>query len=524
VIAANLALLSPTGFVSSWGYLAIFVLSVLQSCCIPTSSELTLGFGGVLASQGTLSLPGVIVAGVAGEVVGAYIAWGIGKAGGRPLVERYGRHVLLSPRDLDRAQAWYGGHERWGVFGSRLLPVIRNFVAVPAGVARVPALRFGVLTAFGSLIWVSAMAGIGYTIGNQWKTVMNRFSDAGYLLGALALVSIVFLVWHRWRNYQADTSSPKARHFATRSAQTPSLLPDIPQPRAVHPAGTGSAPGRPAVALQSQAVRVPQSIKVPLQITAVFWAIKLLSTAMGESLSDALVHGINQYLAVSVGFLAFAGAMTLQLRSPRYNPWKYWFAVAMVAVFGTMAADVLHIGLHIPYLVSSLFYLVCLTVIFALWHRVEGTLSIHSIHTRRREIFYWLAVLATFALGTAVGDLTAVTFHLGYLGSAIIFCVLFAFPGLAYAATRSHEVLWFWTAYILTRPLGASFADWFGFPPSQGGLGLGHALSAVIFAVPIVILVARVASSHIDNPPSQIESAPPDHRRPLLTSKGRITG
>ena len=194
---------------------------------------------------------------------------------------------------------------------------------------------------------------------------------------------------------------------------------------------------------------------MPLRITAVFWVIKLLSTAMGESLSDALVHGINQYFAVTLGFLAFAGAMALQLRSPRYNPWKYWFAVAMVAVFGTMAADVLHIGLHIPYLVSSLFYLVCLTVIFLLWHRVEGSLSIHSISTRRREFFYWLAVLATFALGTAVGDLTAVTFHLGYLGSAILFCVLFALPGLAYAATRSHDVLWFWTAYILTRPLGA---------------------------------------------------------------------
>ena len=520
---ATLALLNPTALVSSWGYLAIFVLSVLQSCCIPTSSELTLGFGGVLASQGTLSFPGVVVAGVAGEVVGAYIAWGIGKAGGRPLVERYGRHVLLSPGDLDRAQAWYGRHERWGVLGSRLLPVIRNFVAVPAGVARVPALRFGVLTAFGSLIWVSAMAGIGYTIGNQWKTVMNRFSDVGYLLGALALVTIVFLVWHRWRKYQAETTSPEAQHFSTRSAQSTSLGPDITQPRAVHPAGTGSEPRRPAGLLHSQAVRVPPSIKVPLRITAVFWVIKLLSTAMGESLSDALVHGINQYFAVTLGFLAFAGAMALQLRSPRYNPWKYWFAVAMVAVFGTMAADVLHIGLHIPYLVSSLFYLVCLMVIFLLWHRVEGSLSIHSISTRRREFFYWLAVLATFALGTAVGDLTAVTFHLGYLGSAILFCVLFALPGLAYAATRSHDVLWFWTAYILTRPLGASFADWFGFPPSQGGLGFGHALSAVIFAVPIVILVARVASSHIDNPPS-IASAPPDRRRPMLTTKGRITG
>ncbi len=499
---ATLAILDPTGLVSSWGYLAIFLLSVLQSCCVPTSSELTLGFGGVLAAQGTLSLPGVIVAGVAGEVVGAYIAWGIGKAGGRPLVERYGRHVLLSPRDLDRAEAWYGRHERWGVFGTRLLPVIRNFVAVPAGVARVPALRFGVLTALGSLIWVSAMAGIGYAIGAQWKTVMNRFSDAGYLLGALAVFALFVLVWHRWRSYHAETWSPRGRHFATEPAAPGSGLIDPLDPRTAHPAGSGSTFRSPADRFRALATRVPQSIKVPLRITFVFWAIKLLGTAMGESVSDALVHGINQYLAVVLGFSAFVVAMVLQLRAPRYQPWTYWFAVSMVAVFGTMAADVLHIGLHIPYIVSSLFYLVCLTVVFVLWHRVEGTLSIHSIRTRRRELFYWAAVLATFALGTAVGDLTATTFHLGYLGSAIMFCVLFALPGLAYAVTRSHDVLWFWSAYILTRPLGASFADWFGFPPSQGGLGLGHVLTAVIFAIPIVALVAYVASSHIDDPAS----------------------
>ena len=140
-MTTTLALLNPTSFVKSSGYVAIFILSVLQSCCIPTSSELTLGFGGVLASQGTLSLPGVIAAGTVGELVGAYIAWVVGRAGGRPLVERYGRYILLSPHDLDRAEAWYHRTGRGASFGSRLLPVIRNFVALPAGVAEVPALQ-----------------------------------------------------------------------------------------------------------------------------------------------------------------------------------------------------------------------------------------------------------------------------------------------------------------------------------------------------------------------------------------------
>jgi membrane protein DedA with SNARE-associated domain len=201
----SLALLNPTGFVSSWGYAAIFVLSLLQSCCVPTSSELVLGFGGVLAAQGTLKLPAVILAGAAGEVVGAYIAWGVGRTGGRPLVGRYGRYVLLSPADLDRAEGWYGRHERWGVLASRLLPLIRNFAAVPAGAARVPPVRFGVLTAIGSLIWATAMALIGYGIGSRWQTVMKGFSAAGYLLGALALIALAVVVWHRWRSYHAAT-------------------------------------------------------------------------------------------------------------------------------------------------------------------------------------------------------------------------------------------------------------------------------------------------------------------------------
>ncbi|HET9732088.1 MAG TPA: DedA family protein, partial [Acidimicrobiales bacterium] len=174
-----LALFDFTSFVASSGYVAVFLLSVLQSCCIPTSSELTLGFAGVLASEHKLSLPGVIIAGTAGELVGAYIAWVIGRYAGRTFVDRYGRYVLMTHQDLDRAERWFSRHQRFGVFGSRLLPVIRNFVALPAGVAEVPLLRFGILTGLGSLIWDGAMAIIGYEIGHSYTKVMKGFSDAG---------------------------------------------------------------------------------------------------------------------------------------------------------------------------------------------------------------------------------------------------------------------------------------------------------------------------------------------------------
>jgi membrane protein DedA with SNARE-associated domain len=230
-----LAFLDPTSLVSSWGYLAIFLLSVLQSCCIPTSSELTLGFGGVLAAEGKLSLPGVIAAGVAGEVVGAYIAWFIGRAGGRPFVERYGRYVLLTNRDLDRAEGWYQRHSRWGVFGSRLLPVIRNFVAVPAGVAEVPLVRFGLLTFAGSLVWCSAMAIIGYELGSSWKSVMHGFNYAGYLLIGLAVLAVAVFLVHRYRSYKRETALERSEgvrarsggHFSSGTAVPSPAVPDV---------------------------------------------------------------------------------------------------------------------------------------------------------------------------------------------------------------------------------------------------------------------------------------------------------
>src|SRR5262252_3001378 len=237
--------------------------------------------------------------------------------------------------------------------------------------------------------------------------------------------------------------------------------------------------------------------KVPL-ITVYFWIIKLLSTAMGEATSDYMVRTINPVIAVLLGFAAFVVAMVLQFRAKRYNAWIYWLAVVMVAVFGTQAADVLHIKFHVPYAASTIFYAIVLAVIFVLWYRTEGTLSIHSIRTPRREAFYWATVLATFAMGTAVGDLTARTLNLGYLTSGIWFSIAFAAVAVAHWKFRLNPILAFWIAYVLTRPVGASFADWIAFPHSVGGLGVGHGPVALALTVVIAILVGYLAVTRKD--------------------------
>jgi len=234
-----LALLNPTNLVASSGYIAIFLLSVAQSCCVPTSSELTLGFAGVLAAEGRLSFPGAVAVGVAGEVVGAYIAWLIGRSGGRAFVDRYGKYLLLSHSDLDRAEGWYDRHGTWGVFASRLLPVVRNFVALPAGVGEVPLVRFGLLTFAGSLIWDTAMAAIGYAIGTNYKSVMHGFSDAGYLLGAIVVIAIVVVIAHRYRSYKAATTGEhrgrKARPAHARGSSRSGSLGGLPDATTLAP-------------------------------------------------------------------------------------------------------------------------------------------------------------------------------------------------------------------------------------------------------------------------------------------------
>ncbi len=232
--------------------------------------------------------------------------------------------------------------------------------------------------------------------------------------------------------------------------------------------------------------------KVP-EVTVYFWITKVLTTGMGEATSDYLVHHFNREIAVVFGFTAFVAAMALQFFVRRYVTWIYWLAVAMVAVFGTMAADVLHVGLHVPYWASSVFYAVVLALIFVAWRRSEGTLSIHSIYTRRRETFYWATVLATFALGTAAGDWTARTVGLGYFGSGVMFLVVITIPAVAHWRFGMNAIAAFWFAYIVTRPLGASFADWLAWPHSASGLGLGHGAVSLYSTVIIGGLVAYMS-------------------------------
>jgi uncharacterized membrane-anchored protein len=253
--------------------------------------------------------------------------------------------------------------------------------------------------------------------------------------------------------------------------------------------------------------REPLAAKVP-EITALFWVVKILTTGMGEATSDFLAKG-NLVVAGVAGFAGFAVALWLQFRVRRYIAVVYWFAVAMVAVFGTMAADGLHVGLGVPYIVTTVFYAGVLAAVFFLWHRSEGTLSIHSIVTRRRETYYWLAVLATFALGTATGDLTAFVLHLGFLASGLMFTGLILIPALAWWRFGLNEIVAFWWAYVLTRPLGASFADWLSKPHALHGLDFGDGQVAAVATVIIALLVGYVAVTRNDIQPPMAPVTPP---------------
>ena len=242
--------------------------------------------------------------------------------------------------------------------------------------------------------------------------------------------------------------------------------------------------------------------KVP-EVTAFFWIVKALTTAMGESTSDFLVHSLVPEIAVVLGGIAFVIALYLQFSQDRYVPWAYWLAVAMVGVFGTMAADVLHVGLGVPYIASTVFYAIVLAVVFRVWYLSEGTLSIHSITTPLREIFYWAAVLATFALGTAAGDLTAVTLGIGYFGSILLFGAVIAIPALGYFRFGMNSILAFWFAYVVTRPIGASVADWLAVSSARGGLALGTGPVSLVLAATIATFVYYLARTGKDTPPDQ---------------------
>jgi uncharacterized membrane-anchored protein len=228
--------------------------------------------------------------------------------------------------------------------------------------------------------------------------------------------------------------------------------------------------------------------KVP-EITLLFWITKLLTTGMGEVFSDYLVVAINPFIAVALGGIGLVASLILQFKTRRYVAWIYWLVVVMVSIFGTMVADVAHIVLGIPYLVSTVVFTLLLAIVFLVWFKVEKTLSIHSVYTFKREIFYWATVLVTFALGTATGDLTAANLHLGYFMSGVLFAILIALPAIGFRWFRLNGIFAFWFAYIMTRPAGASFSDWLSKSSNFGGLGMGEGKISLILTLIIIVLV-----------------------------------
>jgi uncharacterized membrane-anchored protein len=233
--------------------------------------------------------------------------------------------------------------------------------------------------------------------------------------------------------------------------------------------------------------------KVPRTISPTFWVLKVLTTAMGEATSDYFVNRFDPRVAVVCTAVVFSVVLWWQLRSPAYDTIIYWSAVVMVSVFGTMCADVVHVEFGVPYAVSAVAFAIVLAATFWLWFRLEGTLSIHSIVSTRRELFYWLAVTVAFALGTAVGDFTAFVAKLGFFSSGLLFTGLIIVPAVAYGLRRKNPVLLFWVAYVLTRPLGASYADWMGKPTLVGGLGWGAGNVALALSGIIVVGVGTLA-------------------------------
>jgi len=242
----------------------------------------------------------------------------------------------------------------------------------------------------------------------------------------------------------------------------------------------------------------PLAAKVP-EITFLFWVVKILTTAGGEATSDYFALDLGSRLEAGVIEAGiFLIALFCQFRTRRYNAWAYWFLAYSIAIFGTGVADAMHLFLKIPYSGTTVLWAVVLALVFWIWWRNERTLSIHSIFTRRREIFYWCVVFATFAEGTALGDYTAVALHLGYLASGIMFFFIIVIPAVAWSGFKLNSVVAFWFAYVVTRPLGASFADYFSKPHSLSGANYGDASVALITTIIVAILVGYLAITRHD--------------------------
>jgi len=237
--------------------------------------------------------------------------------------------------------------------------------------------------------------------------------------------------------------------------------------------------------------------RVP-QVTFDFWLIKLMAVTMGETAADYLAVRMGLGLTgTSLVMAAVLGvALVFQFAQKRYVPWSYWLAVVLISIVGTLVTDNLVDNFGVKLQTTTVIFAVALLATFILWYLKERTLSIHSILTRRREAYYWLAILFTFALGTASGDLVAEQFHLGYFSAGILFGLIIASLGIGYFFLGLDAILAFWLVYIFTRPLGASFGDLLSQPKEYGGFGLGTIITSAIFLAAIASIVTYMTFTH----------------------------
>jgi uncharacterized membrane-anchored protein len=233
--------------------------------------------------------------------------------------------------------------------------------------------------------------------------------------------------------------------------------------------------------------------RVP-EVTIAFWVIKIMSTTVGETGADYLaVHvGLGTVVTDAIMAVLLTASLIVQLQARRYVPWRYWLTVVLISVVGTQITDALTDGLGVSLYLSTSVFAAALAVTFAVWYAVERTLSIHTIVTMRRELFYWTAILFTFALGTAAGDLATEALQLGFRVGVFVFGGLIALVTLSYYR-GANPILTFWIAYVLTRPLGASLGDLLSQARTYGGLGLGTIITSAAFLTIIVVLVAAVS-------------------------------
>lgn len=263
--------------------------------------------------------------------------------------------------------------------------------------------------------------------------------------------------------------------------------------------------------MPKQVFREPLAPKVP-EITVLFWVVKLLTTAGGEATSDFLALG-SHLVGGAIETLVLLVGLAWQYRTRRYHAAAYWFLAYAIAIFGTGVSDGLHLGLGLPYAATTLLWALCLAAVFWRWQSSEHTLSIHSITTTKRETYYWATVFCTFALGTALGDLTATTLGLGYLASTVLFAVVIALPALAWWRLGANEILTFWAAYVVTRPLGASLADYTSKARALSGLGLGDGPVALVVTVLTAAAVGYLLVARPDVPQASRLAPSPERAR-----------